>query len=164
MSQDVSARIAAARNAGRLSLAESEGKRILQHYGIAVPRFLDVAAGGSAATAFSQLEAPLVLKGVATELVHKSDAGAVALGLKSLDEVEAAMGDMTRSVRSHGVELDGFLLEEMAPKGVEMVVGGINDPQFGPMVMVGLGGVFVEVFKDVAFRLCPVDRKGARAM
>ncbi len=164
MSDDVSELIAEARRENRLTLTEADGKAVLRHYGVAVPRSLSLTTRGNAESAFKQLQPPLVLKGMAKALVHKSDAGAVKLNLKTLADVETAMGEMIRSVRAHDIRLDSFLLEEMAGKGVEMVVGGINDRQFGPMVMVGLGGVFVEVFKDVAFRLCPVDRDQARAM
>lgn len=112
----------------------------------------------------SPLTFPVAVKGIAPSLIHKSDAGAVRLNLASADDASAAAAAMQNAVGTQGIALDGFLTEEMAPAGHEVIVGGFNDPQFGPAVMVGLGGVFVEVFADVAFRLCPIDRADAEEM
>ncbi|HSF20897.1 MAG TPA: acetate--CoA ligase family protein, partial [Burkholderiales bacterium] len=85
-------------------------------------------------------------------------------GLKSAADVGDALRAMMRRPAIENARIDGFLLEEMAPAGVELVVGGLRDPQFGPLVMVGLGGVFVEVLADVAFRICPITRLDAEEM
>ncbi len=132
--------------------------------GIAVPRGRTVDDPNEIADACSSLTYPVAVKGIAPALVHKSDAGAVRVGLASPDEAISAATEMRDSVGAQGIALDGFLVEEMAPAGHEVIVGGFNDPQFGPVVMVGLGGVFVEIFADVAFRLCPIDRTDAEEM
>lgn len=116
------------------------------------------------ASACSSLTFPIAVKGRAPALVHKSDAGAVRLNLASPEDATTAAKEIRDTVGAQGIALDGFLVEEMAPAGHEVIVGGFNDPQFGPVVMVGLGGVFVEVFADVAFRLCPIDRTDAEEM
>jgi hypothetical protein len=95
--------------------------------------------------------------------LHKSDIGGVRLGLQDVEAARIAMREMRVQLGSK-IEIQGFLLEEMAPSGHEIVVGGQLHPQFGPVVMVGLGGVFVEVLDDIAFRLCPIDEDEARAM
>ncbi|MBT6276059.1 MAG: CoA-binding protein, partial [Chromatiales bacterium] len=113
-----------------------------------------------AAEACELLQFPLVVKGVSPALIHKSDAGAVMLNLEDVDAVRNACLTMPDSVG----DLHGFLIEEMAPAGHEVIVGGIIDPQFGPVLMVGLGGIFVEVLADVACRICPINRGDAAAM
>jgi acyl-CoA synthetase (NDP forming) len=88
----------------------------------------------------------------------------VKVDLKTAAEVEEAIRDMMRQPAIAAARVDGFLIEEMAPQGQEIVVGGVRDPQFGPLVMVGLGGVFVEVLADVAFRICPITALDAEEM
>lgn len=156
--------IAEARREGRRGLVEAAGKRVLAAFGIAVPRGIAFRAREEAAAAFAGLMPPFALKGVAPEVLHKSDAGGVRLDLSTLDEVEAAADEIGAAYVRAGARLEGFLLEEMAPAGHEMVIGGLDDPQFGPLVMVGLGGIFIEVFADVSFRLCPIGEADARAM
>ena len=146
-----------ARKTGRLVLAEPDGKALLAASGISVPRGVFVTALESVERECADLGFPVAVKGVSPTLVHKSDAGAVRLGLRDAAAVKAACAEIAASVGNP----DGFLVEEMAPAGHEVIVGGVIDPQFGPAVMVGLGGVFVEVFADVAFRICPIDRAEA---
>jgi acyl-CoA synthetase (NDP forming) len=102
---------------------------------------------------------PVVLKGLVDGIAHKTEAGLVALNLRSRDQVQAAAQAMR--ARHPDVPFTGFLLERMVRGGVETVVGVRHDPQFGPMLAFGLGGVAVELFRDVAFRRCPTDRAGA---
>src|SRR5690606_22983081 len=90
--------------------------------------------------------------------------GGVRVGLADAAEVQAAIEAMRARPAIASARLDGFLVEEMAPAGQEIVVGGLRDPQFGPLVMVGLGGIFVEVLGDVAFRICPIGRTDALEM
>ena len=110
------------------------------------------------------LHRPLALKIMSPDILHKSDAGGVKVNLKSAAEVEDAIREMMNAPAIRDVRVDGFLLEEMAPAGQEVVVGAVRDPQFGPLVMVGLGGIFVEVLADVAFRICPITRLDAQEM
>jgi len=110
-----------------------------------------------AAALAERLGFPVALKRVAPGLVHKSDAGGVALGLEGGDAVREAFARMVQPGEK------GFV-QRMAPSGLEVIVGAQRDPQFGPLVMFGLGGVYVEVFRDVAFRLAPLSESEAREM
>jgi len=104
---------------------------------------------------------PVVLKAVGKDIVHKSDVGGVRLGLAS----EAAVRDAFAMLSSQLKErLDSVLVQPMVSGGIEMVVGGLNDPAFGPVVMCGTGGVLVEVLDDTAFAMCPIAEPGARAL
>ena len=156
--------IAGARREGRAALDERSGKQLLSAYGIAVPRSLVVQDAGAAAAVLETLKPPLVLKLMSPDVLHKSDVGGVKVGLTSAEAVGEAIREMMKVPRIAGSRIDGFLVEEMAPAGVELVVGGVLDPQFGPLVMTGLGGVFVEVFADVSFRICPIVRRDAEEM
>lgn len=156
--------IAEARAARRAALDEFDGKQLLAAYGIAVPRSLLVQDVNEAAEACRQLKPPLVLKVVSPDILHKSDVGGVRTGLEGRAEVEEAIRAMMRLPEIVGARIDGFLLEETAPAGLEVVIGGLRDPQFGPLVMVGLGGILVEVLADVSFRICPITRIDAEEM
>jgi len=156
--------ITQARRAGRAALDESTGKRLLAAYGIAVPKSLMVRDATEAGKAAATLRAPLALKVVSPDILHKSDAGGVAIGLKDAAEAESAVRAMMARPGISSSRVDGFLLEEMAPAGQEVVIGGVRDAQFGPLVMVGLGGIFVEVLADVAFRICPITALDAEEM
>jgi acyl-CoA synthetase (NDP forming) len=98
------------------------------------------------------------------DLLHKSDAGGVRVNLRTAAEAATAIRDMMREPAIAAARIDGFLVEEMAPAGQEVVIGGLRDADFGPLVMVGLGGIFVEVLADVAFRICPITRLDAEEM
>ena len=156
--------IAEARKQGRAALDEMAGKSVLANFGISTPKSFLIQDVTGASTACAKLRAPLALKVVSPDILHKSDAGGVKVGLKSAAEVEEAVRAMMKLPAIANARIDGFLLEEMAPAGQEIVIGGINDAQFGPMVMVGLGGIFVEVMADVAFRICPIIRLDAEEM
>jgi acyl-CoA synthetase (NDP forming) len=156
--------IAEARKHGRAALDEVAGKRLLAAYGVAVPRSLLVQDVHEAAAACGKLKPPLVLKVVSPDILHKSDAGGVRMGLEGKAEVEEAIRSMMRQPEIGSARVDGFLLEETAPAGLEVVIGGLRDAQFGPLVMVGLGGILVEVLADVSFRICPIaHRRGGNA-
>jgi len=156
--------LAEARKQGRAALDEQAGKQLLAAYGIAVPRSLVVPGVADVDAAFEQLKAPLVIKVMSPDILHKSDAGGVKVGIGSAAEAAAAISEMMANPVIGASRVDGFLLEEMAPRGQEMVIGGVRDPYFGPLVMVGLGGIFVEVLADVAFRICPIERRDAEEM
>jgi acyl-CoA synthetase (NDP forming) len=117
-----------------------------------------------AAAAVAELQFPVVVKVMSPDILHKSDAGGVRVGLESAAAVEQAIHDMMGKPAIAGARMEGFLVEEMAPPGQEMVVGAVRDPHFGPLLMVGLGGIFVEVLADVSFRICPVTRRDAEEM
>jgi acyl-CoA synthetase (NDP forming) len=153
-----------ARKHERAALDEAAGKRMLASFGIPVPRSLTIQDAHEVGAACAGLRPPWVLKVVSPDILHKSDAGGVKTGLEEPAEVEAAVRAMMRSPKMEGARIDGFLLEEMAPSGQEIVIGGIRDPQFGQLIMVGLGGIFVEILADVSFRICPVTRLDAQEM
>ena len=153
-----------ARREGRAALDERSGKALLAAYGIAVPRGALVAGAGEAKTSLDGVRPPYVVKVVSPDILHKSDVGGVRVGLKSADEVAEAIVAMMQQPVIANSRIDGFLVEEMAPPGQEMVIGGLRDADFGPLVMVGLGGIFVEVLADVAFRICPITALDAEEM
>ena len=153
-----------ARKQGRAALDERAGKQLLAAFGIAVPKSVVVRHAGEAASVLASLKPPLALKVMSPDILHKSDVGGVRVGLAGSEAIVEAIGEMMAVPQIAGARVDGFLVEEMAPAGQEMVVGGVRDPQFGPLVMVGLGGVFVEVLADVAFRICPITRLDADEM
>jgi len=156
--------IAQARTAGRAALDELAGKQLLAGFGVAIPKSIIIQDVIGVAKACAELHAPFVLKVISPDLLHKSDAGGVRVGLKNAAEVEEAVRAMMKFPAIANARIDGFLLEEMAPAGQEIAIGGLRDPQFGPMVMVGLGGIFVEVLADVSFRICPIARIDAEEM
>nr|BFE87577.1 hypothetical protein GCM10020093_101780 [Planobispora longispora] len=107
---------------------------------------------------------PLVLKAYGPDLVHKSDAGAVRLALGDAAEAGAAAAEMLRALLNQGITPDGFLVEEQAAPGIELILGIVDDPGFGPVLLTGLGGVWTEAMRDTALRLCPVSEADAREM
>lgn len=152
----------AARAARRAALDEPAAKRALAAYGLAVPRGVTVRPGE--APALDGLSGPFAAKLISPDASHKSDVGGVRLGLPDAAAATAAVREMEALARSRRLALDGVLVEQMAPPGVELVIGGLIDSRFGPVVMLGLGGVFVEIFGDTAFRVCPIDRRDALDM
>ena len=153
-----------ARQQGRAALDEAVGKALLAHYGVDVPRTVVVKDAAGVANAMKPLKLPVVVKVISPDILHKSDAGGVRVNLKSVKEVSDAIAAMSVLPKIGVAHVEGWLIEEMAPAGQEMVVGGLRDPQFGPLVMCGLGGIFVEVLADVAFRICPITRLDAEEM
>lgn len=156
--------IAQARAAKRMALDEASGKALLAAYGIAVPRSRTVQGPEEAAAAVAGLTPPFAVKVMSPDILHKSDVGGVKINLQNPQEVGVAIHEMREMPAISASRVEGFLVEEMAPRGQELVIGGVRDPQFGPLVMVGLGGIFVEVLKDVSFRICPITRLDAEEM
>ncbi|WP_166802401.1 acetate--CoA ligase family protein [Microvirga pakistanensis] len=156
--------VAKARTEGRTALDESAGKTLLARFGIRSPRSAVAATAKEAVAIAEKLTPPFVAKVVSRDILHKSDAGGVALNLADAAAVGAAVEAMQVKPKIASAQVEGWLVEEMIPAGREVVVGGFRDPQFGQMIMVGLGGIFVEVLKDVAFRICPITANDARSM
>jgi len=150
----------------RAALDERAGKELLAAYGVAVPRSVVVQGVAEVAAALGKLNLPVVVKVMSPDILHKSEARAVRLNITSSEELAMACEEILANARAYkkDARIEGFLVEEMVPAGQEIVVGGVRDPQFGPLVMVGLGGIFVEVLADVAFRICPITRRDAREM
>ncbi|MBV7485496.1 acetate--CoA ligase family protein [Bordetella sp. BOR01] len=153
-----------ARRQGGRSLDEPTAKHVLSLYGLRVPRSMVIRGAADVRPAAESLRGPFALKLMSPDVLHKSDFGGVKLGLRHADEVLAGMDAMSARCATAGHRLSGFLLEEMAAPGVELVIGGFRDPSFGQVVMIGLGGVFVEVLRDVAFRICPITPLDAHEM
>jgi acetyl-CoA synthetase (ADP-forming) len=147
-------------------LTEPEAKRLLRAAGINVTTELLVTTPDQAVQAAQRLRYPVALKAVSRELVHKSDVGAVKLGLRDERAVRGAWRDLTASVAHHlpHLRLDGCLVQEMATGGIEVILGAKWDPQFGAVVMAGAGGILVEIIDDVALALAPLSDDGARAL
>jgi len=147
-------------------ITEESSKGILKKYGIKVPGFALAKSADEAARQAKKLGFPLVMKVVSPQILHKTDVGGVKVGVNNIADVKKIFNDMYgRLSKKKGVDVKGILLEKMVPKGgVELIVGIQNDPQFGPMLMAGLGGIMTEVFKDVAFRMLPITTADAKSM
>jgi acyl-CoA synthetase (NDP forming) len=156
--------IAGARAAGRRTLSEADGKRLLAGFGVPVPRFSVAKTADDVESCLNGMAAPFAVKVLSQDVLHKSDAGAVILGAASPEAVRSAIVAITQQPKVQRARVDGFLIEEMCAAGREIAIGAVRDRQFGMMIMVGLGGIFVEVLKDVSFRLCPITRHNALAM
>ena len=137
----------------------------MKSYGVDVPPYALVTSAEEAAKEAKKIGFPLVMKVVSPQILHKTDVGGVKVGLDNVDDVKKTFTDMYgRLSKKKGVEVKGILLEKMVPKGVELIVGIQNDSQFGPIIMVGMGGIMTEVMKDVAFRMLPITTSDAKSM
>ena len=146
-------------------ITEEDAKSILKKYKISVPTSSLVNSSRQAAKDAKKLGFPLVMKVVSPQILHKTDVDGVKIGIDNLADVRKTFNDMHgRLSKRKGVNLKGILLEKMIPNGIELIVGIQNDPQFGPVIMVGLGGVLAEIFKDVAFRMLPITTSDAKSM
>ena len=144
-------------------ITEESSKEILGEYGIKVPKYALVTSSEEAVQKSKEIGFPLVAKIVSPDILHKTDVGGVKVGLSSEEEVKKAFDDMFNRLKEK-FDVKGVLLEKMVPKGVELIVGLQNDSQFGPSIMVGLGGIYTELFKDVSFRVLPVTKNEAVKM
>jgi len=150
----------------RKFLLEPEAKTVCMRCGIPVTNF-KVAKNEAEAVKFAEeIGYPIVLKIVSPDIIHKSDVGGVVVGLKTAKDVRNAYKQILGSIKKHKADakIVGVLVQEMAPSSTEVIVGAIKDPQFGPALMFGLGGIFVEVLKDVTFRVAPITVDEAREM
>lgn len=156
-----------ARRWGVREIVEFQAQELLRAYNLPTPRTRLARSSEEAATAAGEIGYPVVLKIASAQISHKSDVGGVAVGLKNLKEVLHAFTDITSRAQRMRPEayIMGCLVQAMAPKGSrEVIVGFKRDDQFGPLVMFGLGGIYVEVLKDISFRLAPLSPADAREM
>lgn len=155
-----------ARKEGRSYLLEPEAKMICMEYGIPVTRFRVAKTRGEALRFAEEIGYPVVLKIVSPDVIHKFDVGGVILNLKSAKDVQDAYDKILSNIKKHrpDARIVGVFVQEMAPPSTEVIVGATKDPQFGPALMFGLGGIFVEVLKDVTFRIAPITELDAREM
>ena len=147
-------------------ITEDVSKSILKSYGVKVPPYALAKTAAEAVKASKKIGFPLVMKIVSPQILHKTDAGGVKVGVANAKEVKTVFNQILKNVKKYDkkAEIKGVLLEKMVPKGVEMIVGLQVDPQFGPVIMAGLGGVMTEVFKDVAWRMLPITLSDAKSM
>jgi acyl-CoA synthetase (NDP forming) len=149
----------------REALTEPETMQLLSLAGVPVAAGILATTAGQAERAAKRLGFPVVLKVVSPDLIHKSDAGGVQVGLKSMDDVRRAYRTIAASVRRHApqAQIVGLLVQPHL-RGREVILGATRDPQLGPVMVFGVGGTAVELLGDVAFRLAPIDDRDARSM
>ena len=166
LTEKVSKLFEGAREEGRKFLLEPEAKTICMEYGIPVTKFRVAKTAEEAVKFAEEIGYPTVLKIVSPDVIHKFDVGGVVLDLKSAKDIRNAYKRILESVKKHKpkAKIRGILVQEMAPSSTEVIVGSTKDPQFGPALMFGLGGIFVEVLKDVTFRIAPITEQDAREM
>ena len=147
-------------------LGEAEIRPVLQSYGFPLIPGKTATSDLEAVQAAEELGYPVVMKIVSPQILHKSDAGGIKLNLKDSNSIKTAYAEIMKNAAAHNpeAELQGVLVESMAPKGHEMIVGMRRDPQFGPLVMFGMGGIYVELLTDISFRVAPLNRQDAREM
>ncbi len=159
--------IAQAQLEGRGALYEDEAKGLLAHYGVGIPESLLIKTEADLAAAETRFgDRPLAMKIVSEDILHKSDAGGVKLKVSGAKAIAAARAEILANAKAYDskARIAGVLATPMAQPGVEVILGVVQDPIFGPVMMFGLGGIFVEVLKDVAFRALPMSRADAAEM
>src|SRR5437588_5519361 len=151
---------------GRTSLTAPEGKLVCDAYGIPVPKEGVATSAADAAKLATGMGFPVVLKIVSPEILHKTEAGGVLVGVKSADEVQKGFDTIMANAKKYNAKANllGVQVQQMLSGGQEVIVGAITDPSFGKLVAFGLGGVLVEVLKDVTFRLAPASKEDALGM
>ncbi len=147
----------------RSFITEGNVRSILSKYKIPLVKQIQTKTKEQAVKAAEKLGYPVVLKVVSKSIIHKTEVGGVITGLKYKHEVEEAFDNITSNVKKHRKTMQGILVQQMG-SGYEIIIGGSKDPQFGPTLMFGLGGVWVEALQDIAFRVCPLTRKDALEM
>jgi acetyl coenzyme A synthetase (ADP forming)-like protein len=156
----------AVRDKGRTSLTAPEAKRVCDAYGIAVPQEGLATSAAEAVALAEEIGYPVVLKVVSPEILHKTEAGGVLIGVSSADEVSAGYDTILQNAKAYDANADvtGVQVQQMLGSGQEVLIGAITDPTFGPVMTFGLGGVLVEVLRDVTFRLAPTSPDEALEM
>lgn len=158
--------ISKALSEGRTVLLEPEAKKLCSQYGIPVPKSKLVKSLDEAIKAAQEIGFPVVVKIVSEDILHKSDVGCVIVGVRDVEGLKAAYEMVMDNALKFNpkASIRGVLVEEMVSKGVEVAVGGLRDPEFGPAIMFGLGGIFIEILKDVSFRIAPVSEEAEEMM
>jgi len=155
-----------AKSAGRSALTAPEAKDICEAYGIAIPKEGVAANSAEAASLASRIGFPVVMKIVSPQILHKSEAGGVVVGVKSAAAAQEAFNTIIGNARRYKADaaIDGVQVQQMLAGGQEVIIGAVTDPAFGKLVAFGLGGILVEVLKDITFRLAPASREDALSM
>ena len=147
-------------------LLETEAKELLREYGIPVPDFKLIKSEDEIVGLAKEINFPIVMKIVSPDIIHKTDAGGVKVGIKDEKEAKAAYQDIIYKVKKYKKEakISGVIAYSMIPQETEIIIGMMKDPCFGPTIMFGLGGIFVEILKDISFRILPLEERDAREM
>ena len=155
-----------ARKQKRTLLTETESKEFLKEAGIPVVETKLARTKKEAVSISKEMGFPVVLKVMSPDVIHKSDSGGVKLGLRNAAQVGRACSEIRSAVKQHypKAKIQGISVQKMARPGVEVIIGMTKDAQFGPVLMFGLGGILVEVLKDVSFRIVPLTKRDAREM
>ncbi|MHA1187113.1 MAG: acetate--CoA ligase family protein [Candidatus Heimdallarchaeota archaeon] len=155
-----------ARSENRTFLLEPESKQIMKLLEITTTEYQVATDKSEAKVMAKKIGFPVVMKIVSPEVIHKTDAGGVKLNINSDNEVAAAFDEITRNARNYNAKADirGVLIEKMVKPSTEIIIGVTRDPTFGPALMFGLGGIFVELLKDVSFRIAPITETDAKEM
>jgi len=158
--------IQGAREDGRDALTEIEAKQVFEYYRLPVTKTSLARTEEEAVSLAQKIGYPIVMKIVSPDILHKSDAGGVKVNIKDDNGVRIAYNEILKNAKNYksDANIHGIAIQEMAPWGTEVILGSVNDPTFGPTMMFGLGGIFVEVLKDVTFRVAPVSTSQARRM
>jgi acetyltransferase len=158
--------IETARSDGRLTLGDMEAREVIAAYGIPVPNARLARSTEEAVKIANEIGYPVVMKIVSPDILHKSDVGGVKVGMVTPGEVRDAFDLIQYRARRYMPDADiwGVVVQPMVPQGKETIIGVKRDPQFGPLIMFGMGGIYVEVLKDVTFRLAPISRQDAEEM
>jgi len=148
------------------SLLETEAKELLKEYGIPVPAFKLIKSEEGIDKLKETIGYPIVMKIVSPDIIHKSDAGGVKIGVKNEEEAKMAYQEIISKAIKYNkkAKISGVIVYPMVPQGTEIIIGMTKDPSFGPVIMFGLGGIFVEVLKDVSFRIIPLEERDAQEM
>ena len=158
--------ISAAKREGRTQLTELESKQILKEMGIDATEIRLARSREEAISMSKEIGFPVAMKIVSPDVLHKTDAGGVELNLDSEEGVAEAFDGIISAVRGHQptARVEGIAVQKMARPGTEVIIGMYKDPQFGPVLMFGIGGILVELLKDVSFRIAPVTKRDAEEM
>jgi len=158
--------IATARKENRTFLLEPESKQLMKEIGITTTDFQVAKNSKEAIKAASEIGFPIVMKILSPQIIHKTDAGGVKLNINSEKETEKAFKEILANAKKYDskAEIRGVLIEKMVKPSTEIIVGVTRDPTFGPAIMFGLGGIFVELLKDVSFRIAPIKTEDAHEM
>jgi len=147
-------------------LLETEAKELLKEYGIPVPDFKLIKSENEITGLSKEINFPIVMKIVSSDIIHKTDAGGVKLNIKDETEARLAYQEIIFKAKKYNKEAQifGVITYSMIPKVTEIIIGMMKDPHFGPVAMFGLGGIFVEIMKDISFRILPIEERDAGEM
>ncbi|TBR22739.1 MAG: CoA-binding protein [Candidatus Nitrosotenuis sp.] len=156
----------AVKKQGRTNLLEEEGQEVLRAYGFPLPQSILAKTEDDAVNAAKKIGFPVVMKIASPQIIHKSDAGGVKVGMSNEKDVRDAFNTIIKNAKKYNQKatIKGILVQEMVKGGKELIIGSKLEPGFGPVIMLGMGGIYVEVLKDVTFRLAPITNKEADDM